>query len=68
MGTHIILVGRGAGVGFYRLFFFDGAAHIDRAHEFEARDDQAAIRIAEGWREGRKMELWQRDRRVKVWD
>ena len=68
MGTHIIFVGRGAGVGFYRLFFFDGAAHIDRAHEFEARDDEVAIRIAEGWREGRKMELWQRDRRVKVWD
>ncbi len=68
MGADIIFVGRGAGVGFYRLFFFDGAAHIEKAHEFDASDDQAAIRIAESWREGRRMELWQRDRRVKVWD
>jgi hypothetical protein len=55
-------------LGFYRLFFFDGAAHIERAHEFEARDDEAAISISEAWREGRRMELWQRGRRVKVWD
>ena len=54
-------------MGFYRLFLFDGAAHIERAHEFEAPDDEAAIRISEAWREGRGMELWQRDRRLKVW-
>lgn len=58
----------GLKVVFYRLFFFDRQTHIDRAHEFEARDDQAAMRIAKGWREGRRMELWQRDRRVKVWN
>jgi hypothetical protein len=52
----------------YRLFFFTGGKHIERAHEFEAEDDATAIRIAEGWREGRTMELWQRDRRVKRWD
>ena len=68
MDADVIFVGRGAGVGFYRLFFFDGAAHIEKAHEYDTSDDQAAIRIAEGWREGRRMELWQRDRRVKVWD
>jgi hypothetical protein len=51
-----------------RLFFFDGAKHIERAHEFEAEDDKAAIRISEGWREDRRMELWQRGRRVKRWD
>jgi len=53
---------------FYRLFFFTGDMHIDRAHEFEATDDAAAIRISEAWREGRKMELWQRSRLVKRWD
>jgi hypothetical protein len=55
-------------VGFYRLFFFDGAAHIERSHEFEAPEDETAIRISEAWQEGRRMELWQRERRVKVWD
>jgi len=52
----------------YRLFFFDGARHIEKAHEFQAEDDEAAIGIAESWREGRRMELWHRDRRVKIWD
>jgi hypothetical protein len=51
----------------YRLFFFDGGGHIQKAHEFVADDDTAAIKIAVAWREGRRMELWQRDRRVKVW-
>lgn len=52
----------------YRLFFFDGAGHISKSHEFLASDDKAALKVAEGWREGRKMELWQRDRRVKRWE
>jgi hypothetical protein len=52
----------------YRLFFLNGAGHIDRVHEFEADDDEAAIKISEGWREGRRMELWRRDRKVKRWD
>jgi hypothetical protein len=52
---------------FYRLFLMDGGGHIEAAHEFEADDDDAAIAIAGGWREGREIELWQRDRRVKHW-
>jgi len=52
----------------YRLFFFNAGGHIEKAHEFISRDDAEAIRISEAWREGRKMELWQRDRRVKRWD
>jgi hypothetical protein len=51
----------------YRLFFFDGARHIEKAHEFEAENDEAAIKISEVWREGRRMELWHRDRRVMLW-
>jgi hypothetical protein len=51
----------------YRLYFFDGAGHVEKAHEFEARDDETAIRIAEGWREGRHIELWSRARKVKGW-
>ena len=53
---------------YYRLFLFDDGQHIEGAHEFEAQNDEAAIKIAEGWREERQMELWQRDRRVKHWD
>lgn len=52
----------------YRLFFLDGARHIEKAHEYQAEDDREAIGIAEAWREGRRMELWNRDRRVKRWD
>jgi len=51
----------------YRLYFFNSMFHIERSHEFEAKDDAQAIRIAEGWREGRTMELWQGDRRLKQW-
>lgn len=51
----------------YRLYFLDGLGHIAKSHEFFADDDAAAIRIAEGWREGRAMELWSRDRKVKIW-
>ena len=51
----------------YRLYFFNGGAHIVKSHEFEAKDDEAAIKIAEGWREGRRVELWQGKRVVKFW-
>lgn len=51
----------------YRLFFLDGLGHFEKSHEFEAEDDNAAIRISQGWREGRAMELWQSHRRVRQW-
>ena len=51
----------------YRLYFLDGDGHILKSHEFEVKDDATAIRLAEGWREGRPMELWSRDRKVKRW-
>ena len=52
----------------YRLFILDGdGRRITGSHEFFAADDEGAIKIAEAWREGRKMELWERARVVKVW-
>ena len=51
----------------YRLYFLDDAGHIELHHEFEVIDDERAIRTSEGWREGRPMELWERDRLVKRW-
>jgi hypothetical protein len=51
----------------YRLYFFDGASRLVRAHEFQAPNDERAVRIAEAWREGRQMELWQRGRKLRCW-
>lgn len=42
--------------------------HITYSHEFEAESDERAIRIAEGWREGRGAELWGGSRKLKSWD
>jgi hypothetical protein len=52
----------------YRIYFIDGAGGLARApHEFTAADDDDAVRIAEAWREGRRMELWQYGRRIRCW-
>jgi len=51
----------------YRLYFLDGVGHITTSHEFFAYDDEAATTIADGWREGRAMELWSHDRKVRAW-
>lgn len=52
----------------YRIYFLDGIGHISMSHEFFADNDDEAIKIAEGWREGRKIELWCRARIVRTWD
>ena len=54
---------------YYRLYYFDAfSGHIDHFREFEAEDDRSAIVIAESWSDGRSMELWNRERRLKRWD
>jgi hypothetical protein len=58
-----------AGMLYYRLYFFDRfSGHIDHFREFEAEGDAAATAVAERWSDGRPMELWNRDRRLKRWD
>ena len=52
----------------FRLFFLNSGRSIVSSHEFFAATDEEAIKVAEAWREGRKMELWQRARIVKRWD
>ena len=53
---------------YYRLYFMDRfSGHIDHFREFEAEDDDCALKIAEGWREGQPMELWNRTRKLKSW-
>jgi hypothetical protein len=58
-----------AAMRYYRLYFMDRfSGHIDHFREFEAADDEAAVVIAEGWREDRPMELWNLERRLKQWN
>ena len=53
----------------YRLYFLEGVERrFSRSHEFEAKDDEAAISIAQSWLEGRPAELWCRERKVKSWE
>jgi hypothetical protein len=53
---------------YYRLYFMDRfSGHIDHFREFEAADDDAALAIAERWREDRSMELWNLERKLRQW-
>ena len=59
----------GPPLGQYRLYFMHrDEPRISRSHEFEAESDERAIRIAEGWREGRRAELWSGPRKLKSWE
>jgi hypothetical protein len=42
----------------YRLYFLDGANHIDRATPVEASTDRDAIDLADHLSAGRPWELW----------
>ena len=54
---------------YFRLYYFDRfSGHIDHFREFEAEDDSAALRVADQWSDGRPMELWNRERRLKRWE
>lgn len=54
---------------YYRLYFMDRfSGHIDHFREFEAEDDDAALAVAEQWRDGELTELWNQDRKLKHWD
>lgn len=53
----------------YRLYFLESVDKlISYSHEFEAEDDDHAVRISEAWREGRRAELWCGARKVRAWD
>ncbi len=54
---------------YYRLYFMDRfSGHIEHFREFEAEDDDAALAVAEAWREEQPMEQWNRERKLKRWD
>jgi hypothetical protein len=52
----------------YRLYFLhptDG--HFVRSFDFQAAHDEEALRMADAWREGRRMELWNGTRKIRSW-
>ena len=52
----------------YRLYFLDSRGLIESTpYQFEATGDATAIAMAEGWREGRSMELWCGARKIQSW-
>ncbi len=54
---------------YFRLYYFGRfSGHIDHFREFDAEDDDAAVAVAERWNDGRPMELWNRERRLKQWE
>lgn len=52
----------------YRLCFLDQANHIRGVAGFVCHDDAAAAERAENHLDGRRMELWSRDRLVRRFD
>ncbi len=59
----------GGSVLYYRLYYFDRlGGHIDHFREYEAESDSDAIALAEQWSDGRPMELWKRELRLKQWE
>jgi hypothetical protein len=60
-----------ARLGQYRLYFLDSVAEdqlISASLEFEAANDDDAIRVADGLRDARHAELWSGPRKLKIWD
>ena len=50
----------------YRLFFMDSQSHILDVVGMEFEDDDAAMRAAEGYADGRAMELWRLGVHIKT--
>lgn len=53
---------------YYRLYFLDKAGRIRQAVDMQHLDDAAAIAAAGERADGRRMELWNRDRVVRRFD
>jgi hypothetical protein len=52
----------------YRIYYLDRAGHIFAAYPFESTDDAKAIEYTEKRSVGRRGELWNRARRVKIFE
>jgi hypothetical protein len=52
----------------YRLYLLDAKGHIRSSVDLDCEDDEAAKAVAEGHRHEHRLELWQRDRFVGVFE
>lgn len=52
----------------YRLYFLDDANHIRGVVEFACADDVQAVGRAADYADGRRMELWSRDRLLRKFE
>ena len=53
----------------YRLYYLDGfSGHIDNVEEFAAEGDDQAVAAALQRADGRAMELWHRNHKLRHWD
>jgi len=50
----------------YRLYFIGSDGHFDGVHEIEVASDERAIEVAAQYANQRPAELWERDRRIKI--
>jgi hypothetical protein len=49
----------------YRVYFLDGASHINEAAALDCENDEEAIKKATGIRYSHAIEVWQGERLVK---
>lgn len=50
----------------YKLYFLNRLGHINFRHDLEADNDEHAIELSRAASDGRAMELWTGERRVKI--
>jgi hypothetical protein len=50
----------------YRAYVLDDNGSIVNVRELEARDDSEAVEQAQKYLDGHDLEVWQRDRKVKL--
>lgn len=58
----------GGGMAYYRLYFLDHSDRIADAADIDCVTDERAIAAARGQATGHKIEVWQRDRKVGLFE
>jgi hypothetical protein len=48
----------------YRVFFMNSEGKVEDERAFQTIDDVTAIRLADGWRNDRRAEVWNTHQRI----
>lgn len=51
----------------FRIFIYSATGYLTDAHEFHVLNDEGAVELIERLREARRVELWRRDLKLRVW-